>query len=120
MRIPDGRAGVAVFVSMRGCGGCAQVVRTAAQTVKRWTGRADLTVISVDPATRRRELQSLAQSAGGSPAQLVVDDRNGALASMFGAAGTGDAVVYDATGRVIAHPPATTPQLLRALRRTST
>lgn len=104
VRVPDGRAGVAVFVNARNCAQCVDAVRAAARAVSRARPPAQLLVVSYDSLTSRDDVSAFARAAGRPPARYVVDDRNGALASMFKASGLGAAVVYDAEGKIVGHP----------------
>lgn len=112
VRIPDGRRGVVVFVESRNCVACTDVVRAAARVVG--ARPAELTVVSVDASASRRDVAGFARRAGPARARYVLDDRNGSLASMFGASGLGATVVYDARGRIVARPRSPA-QIRRAL-----
>jgi len=116
VRIPDGRPGVAVFVKAHGCGSCVEAVRAAARVVRRTAAPTTLLVINVDSPTRRGEMARFAGSAGPDT-RYVIDDRNGSVASAFGASGAANAVVYDARGRIAARPNPTVGVMARALRR---
>jgi len=117
LRLPDGRPGIAVFVETGGCGTCVEAVRAAARAVRRSGETAALIVVSIDSGTSRGAVAAFARAAGQPAARYVLDDRNGSLASMFGASGLGAAVVYDARGGIVARPSATAAGLARALRR---
>ena len=116
VRIPDGRPGVIVFVATRGCEPCVTAVRAAARAVGRRGGGGELIVVSLDSGTTRSDLAGFARSAGRPRARYVVDDRNGSLASMFGASRLGATIVYDLRGKVVARP-ASAPAIGRALDR---
>jgi hypothetical protein len=102
--IPDGRPGVALFVTPRDCAACVDAVRGAARAVQAAPARADLVVVSLDPTTTRGEVASLARAAGRPPARYVVAYRDGPLTSRFNnPSGPGAAVFYDAEGRLVAN-----------------
>ncbi len=104
VRVPDGRPGVAVFVTPRNCADCVAAVRAAARAVARSRPTAQLTVVSLDSATSRSDVAEFARSVGNPRARYVIDDRNGSLASMFKVTGLGAAAVYDAKGKIVDHP----------------
>ena len=116
VRVPDGRPGVAVFVTPRNCADCVAAVRMAARAVERARPAAQFMVVSFDAATSRRDIAAFARAAGSPPARYVIDDRNGALASMFKVSDLGGAAVYDATGKIVGRP-ASAGELQRALAR---
>jgi hypothetical protein len=116
VRIPDGRPGVVVFVESRSCAACVGAVRATARALRPERSAVALTVVNVDSATTRGEVTAFARRAGEPRARYVVDDRNGSLASMFGASGLGAAVVYDAGGKVVSRP-ASAAGVARALVR---
>ena len=104
VRVPDGRPGVAVFITPGNCADCVDAVREAARAVMRARQPAQLVVFSLDSATSRRDIAAFAQLAGSPRARYVIDDRNGSMASMFKISALGGAVVYDATGKIVGHP----------------
>lgn len=104
VRVPDGRPGVAVFVTPANCAACADAVRAAERAVRRARQSAQLLVVGLDSATSRRDIAAFARTAGSPGARYVIDDRNGSLASMFKVTAVGGAVVYDATGKIVGHP----------------
>ncbi len=104
VRVPDGRPGVAVFVTPRNCADCVAAVRAAARAVARSRPSAQLTVVSLDSATSRSDVAEFARTAGSPRARYVIDDRNGSLASMFNVTGLGAAAVYDAKGKIVDRP----------------
>ena len=104
VRVPDGRPGVAVFITPANCAECADAVRAAARAVGRARQSAQLLVVSLDSATSRRDIAEFTRTAGSPGARYVIDDRNGSLASMFKVTAVGGAVVYDATGQIVGHP----------------
>lgn len=104
VRVPDGRPGVAVFITPANCAECADAVRAAARAVRRARQSAQLLVVSLDSATSRRDIAAFARAAGSPGARYVIDDRNGSLASMFKVTAVGGAVVYDAMGQIVGHP----------------
>jgi hypothetical protein len=104
VRVPDGRPGVAVFVTPRNCADCVAAVRAAARAVARARPTAQLTVVSLDSATSRSDVAEFARDVGNPGARYVIDDRNGSLASMFDVTGLGAAAVYDAKGKIVDHP----------------
>lgn len=116
VRIPDGRPGAVVFVESRSCAACVGAVRATARAVRRGRSGAALTVVNVDAATSRGEVAAFARRAGEPRARYVVDDRNESLSAMFDASSLGAAVVYDASGKVVAHP-ASAAGVARALAR---
>lgn len=101
LRIPGGRAGVAIFVEASGCSTCIHAVRTAARALAQIRAAATLLVVGVDASTSRSALAAFARSAGEPPARYVVDDRNSTLANAFGASALGEVVVYTASGRIL-------------------
>lgn len=118
VRVPDGRPGVAVFVTPRNCADCVAAVRAAARAVDRTRPAAQFMVVSFDAATSRRDIAAFARAAGSPPARFVIDDRNGSLASMFKVSDLGGAAVYDATGKIVGRP-ASAGELRQALARVS-
>lgn len=117
LRVPDGRRGLVVFVQPRSCRPCVDAVRAAAQAVRGARSPTQLTVISVDATSSRDDMTQFALRAGEPRARYVVDDRNGALASMYDVSNLGATVLYDARGTIVARP-ATRAGLQRALART--
>ena len=113
VRIPDGHPGVIVFVQPGRCGPCVAALRTAAGASR---AGVPLTVISVDSTTSRDDVSRLAAATGRPRAHYVVDDRNGSLASMFGASRLGAILVYDARGKIVGRP-STAAGIRRALLR---
>ena len=104
VHVPDGRPGVAVFITLGNCAECVDAVRAAARAVGRARQSAQLLVVSLDSATSRSDIAAFARTAGSPGARYVIDDRNGSLASMFNVTAVGGAVVYDATGQIVGHP----------------
>ena len=104
VRVPDGRPGVAVFITPGNCVDCVNAVRAAARAVGRARQSAQLTVVSLDAATSRRDIAAFARTAGSPRARYVIDDRDGSLASMFKISTVGGAVIYDARGKIVGHP----------------
>ena len=117
LRIPDGRPGVAVFVSGRTCAACLAAVRRAAAAIGATRGRADLMVVSLDSTTTRGEADAFAQDAGRPAARYVVDDPGSSLASMFGVSTPAQTVVYDDKGAVVARLEGGRAAVAGALRR---
>ena len=116
VRVPDGRPGVAVFITPGNCAECVDAVRAAARAVRRARQSAQLLVVSLDAATSRRDIAAFARTAGSPRARYVIDDRDGSLASMFKISTLGGAVVYDARGKIVGHP-ATAAQIGHVLAR---
>lgn len=104
VRIPAGRAGIAIFVEARNCPSCVSAVRAAGGIARRLRPAPQIVVVSMSAGTSRAEVAALERAAGTPAARYLVDDRNGSLAAMFGAAGVGATAVYDARGRVLARP----------------
>ena len=104
VRVPDGRPGVAVFITPRNCAECVDAVRAAARAVRRARQSAQLLVVGLDSATSRGDIAAFARTAGSPSARYVIDDRDGSLASMFKVAALAGAVVYDASGKIVGHP----------------
>lgn len=117
VRVPGGRAGVVVFAEARRCAACVRAVRTARAAVRRAGARAQVIVVMVDAVTSRADVAAFRRAVGPSTERYVVDDRNGTVVSMIGASGLGGAVVYDASGRVVARPGTDARQLFAAVRR---
>ena len=116
--LPGGRAGIIVFIKADGsCQSCIAASRLAADAIERTGGRAALTIVSVDSATSREQIQAFARSAGQPPARYVVDNRSGSLSPMLGASMLAGLVVYDARGRIVGRPDATDAQVQHALHR---
>lgn len=116
VRVPDGRPGVAVFITPGDCVDCVDAVVAAARAVRRARRSAQLVVVSLDAATSRRDVAAFARTAGSPRAHYVIDDRDGSLASMFKISTLGGAVVYDATGKIVGHP-STSAQIGQVLAR---
>lgn len=114
--LPGGRVGVVVFAEAQGCASCVAGVRAARDAVGLADVAAQLIVLIIDSATGRGDVRAFARSVGRSPARYIVDDRNGGLASMLGASAAGGVTVYDARGRVVAHPGASVREVVAALR----
>ena len=117
VRLPGAHVSVVVFAEARACASCVSAVRAARDAIRQATARVQLVVVFVDSATTREDAEAFARSVGRSPARYVIDDRNGGVASMLGASSLGDVVVYDAGGRVVAHPDASAGAIGAALRR---
>lgn len=118
LRVPDGRPGVAVFITSN-CTECISAVRAAARAVGRARPPAQLTVVSFDSATSRSDVTAFARTARSPRARYVIDDRNNSVASMFKVSGLGTAVVYDAKGEIVGQPTSEA-QIGRVLARAAT
>jgi len=118
VRLPGGRPGVVIFAAARRCDLCVSAVRAAGDAVRQHGDRAQLIVVMNDSATSRADIRAFDRSMGQAPARYVIDDRNNGVASMLGPSSLGGVLVYDAQGRVVAHPQATPRQIVAALKRT--
>jgi hypothetical protein len=114
LRLPGRGPGVIVFVNAGGsCSSCVDASRAAAQAIRRTRFRAALTIVSVDSATSRDQIERFARSAGSPPARYVVDDRSGNLSPSLGATSLGGLVVYDKRGVIVGRPDASEPAAVR-------
>jgi len=116
VRLPGGRPGVVIFAAARRCDLCVSAVRAARDAVRQHGDRAQLIVVMNDSATSRADIRAFDRSVGQAPARYVIDDRNNGVASMLGASSLGGVLVYDAQGRVVAHPQATSRRIVAALK----